>query len=661
MVKKHTSIAIAPPAPRLLANDLPTDRDLTAAQKDTLWDFTDGGAKIWKEPQDEPSKLTSNLKRLWIERGDFSQLTIESIEKQKAKPVSELEVPKSNEDDAAENQASKRSETITVDELWEMRMQMAHQLLVMSGELSTGLDLLNTLLAPLAPDAVDTTSLPLPPGGIAPMTHSLDHLSPQPEPITLINSSVSLMRKRKAAQNASCLLKRAASELGREAKRSQNEWDTLLKLREAGWNMRPKGAKPGVDMSLMGRGAERAAKEIGIAYATTEAAEALRASSFASLEPLNLDDHESTQISLKLPPRPRRRLAITLALPNQPIERFSPWERHNLEEIDILPFGEDLELARAEVLEEEIFGEISKEAQSSATYRTSTSDRSVVVKGFWEDAEISFEMLESHEETHTTTEMSSKCRLISALIRLLMVSIYRSRRSCAIGIMTANTQPSQPKILEPVLGLTVFFIYTYNLHNLFSQAVSDLKPTKLEVEAELDPILESASGMVNLICGRSNTSPQKLEVGGIAALRIMGRRLVTFTITCPVVISFWLKDEPMRIGPDQLYSVLINGINQSIIGLLIEMIDNKTLVTRKAPTGLVCQSMNHSIFLAPKFRFGTGLTIEVGNYFASNKTLSEDESMAKNLEQALLPSLGNYLGQVGLAEWVESLKEFLLT
>jgi hypothetical protein len=50
MVKKHTSIAIAPPAPRLLANDLPTDRDLTEAQKDTLWDFTDGGAKIWKEP-----------------------------------------------------------------------------------------------------------------------------------------------------------------------------------------------------------------------------------------------------------------------------------------------------------------------------------------------------------------------------------------------------------------------------------------------------------------------------------------------------------------------------------------------------------------------------------------------------------------------------------
>jgi hypothetical protein len=64
-------------------------------------------------------------------------------------------------------------------------------------------------------------------------------------------------------------------------------------------------------------------------------------------------------------------------------------------------------------------------------------------------------------------------------------------------------------------------------------------------------------------------------------------------------------------------------------------------------------------FLAPKFRFGTGLTIKVQK-LASNKMLSEDESMAKNLEPKPLSSLGDYLGQVGLAEWVESLRDFLL-
>ncbi|PLW33154.1 hypothetical protein PCANC_11101 [Puccinia coronata f. sp. avenae] len=675
MVRKHMSIAIAPPAPRLLANDLPSERDPIEAQKDSLWDFGDGGEQIWKEPQDEASKFTSDLKRLWVERGDFSQLTIEKIEKQKNKPLPTSELATDSKEDAAGDKDLKTSETITVNELWEMRMQMANQLLVMSGELSTGLDLLNTLLAPLAPEAVDTSSLPLPPGGIAPMTHSSDHLSAQPEPITLINASVSLMRKRKAAQNASCLLKRTAGELAREAKRSQNEWDTLLKLREQGWNMRPKGAKPGADMSLMGKGAERAAKEIGIAYATTEAAEALRASSFASLEPLDPENDESSQISLKLPVRPRRRLAITLRLPNQPVERFSPWERcSNLKETDSrLPFAEDLELARAEVLDEEIFGEISRDAQSSPTYRTSTSDRSVIVKGFWEDAEICFEMLESDEEVQTSTGPSHKCRLVSALMRLLMISIYRSRRSCAVGIISATTQPSAPKILEPVLDLIVFFIYTHNVHTLFQQAVSDLKPADLQVEGELDPVLESAAELVRLVCGKRNSTSHKLDVGGAAVLRIMGRRSITFTMTCPVVISYWLKDEPMRIGPDQMYSVFVNAINQAILGLLIDLFAHPDILLSRTPTGLLCRSDRRKLFLTPKFRFGTGLTIkterlhELRNHHMSNSssTCEREEEMeqgnpSEKENWRSSPALPQYDGQVALKDWVENLIQLIL-
>lgn len=158
MVKKHNPVVIAPPAPRLLANDLPPDRDPSEAQKDTLWDFTDAGAQIWKEPsvitthnitiqhrpmcpsflnrQDEASQLTSNLKRLWVERGDFSQLTIESIEKQKSKPAIDSDLPTNNNKGEAtttgSEEESKPSETITVDELWEMRVQMTNQLLYAS-------------------------------------------------------------------------------------------------------------------------------------------------------------------------------------------------------------------------------------------------------------------------------------------------------------------------------------------------------------------------------------------------------------------------------------------------------------------------------------------------------------------------------------------------
>lgn len=492
------------------------------------------------------------------------------------------------------------------------------------------------------------------------MTHSLDHLSPQPESMTLINSSVSLMRKRKATQNASRLLQRAAGELAREAKRSHNEWDTLLTLREAGWNMRPKGAKPGADMSLMGRGAERAAKEIGIAYATTEAAEALRASSFASLEPLEPENHDSTQISLKLPPRPRRRLAITLSLPNQTIERFSPWERYrNLTETEPIPFAEDLELARAEVLEEEIFGEISKDAQSSATYRTSTSDRSVVVKGFWEDAEICFEMLERDEEAPQTTGADTgKCRLISALMRLLMISIYRTRRSHAVGITSASAAPTQPKILEPVLDLIVFSIYTHNVRKLILQAVADLSTTQLDVEPEIVPVLESASEVIRMLCERRISYPAKLDVGGVAALRIMGRRSITFSITCPVVISYWMKDEPLRIGPDQLYSVFMNAINQSMMDLMMEMAESQEGIrAKRAPTGVLYQSDDRQIFLTPKFRFGAGLTIKAESLAPSTThnilmmAIAMDDKPLQRKDHEASSQPPDYLGQTAVQHW----------
>lgn len=122
-----------------------------------------------------------------------------------------------------------------------------------------------------------------------------------------------------------------------------------------------------------------------------------------------------------------------------------------------------------------------------------------------------------------TGEGTGKCRLISALMRLLMISIYRTRRSYAIGITSASPAPTQPKILEPVLDLLVFSIYTRNVRKLILQAVSDLSTTQLEVEAEIDPVLESASEVISMLCERRISNPAKLDVGGVAALRIMGR------------------------------------------------------------------------------------------------------------------------------------------
>lgn len=119
---------------------------------------------------------------------------------------------------------------------------------------------------------MDASSLPIPSGGLAPSVHSADHLPTQPESITLVDAAVSLMRKQQSTTNASAVLKQASLELGKEVSRSRDQWNVLLELRESGWNMRPKGVKAGVDVSLMGKGAERSAKEIGIMFSSPEGA-----------------------------------------------------------------------------------------------------------------------------------------------------------------------------------------------------------------------------------------------------------------------------------------------------------------------------------------------------------------------------------------------------
>jgi hypothetical protein len=46
----------------------------------------------------------------------------------------------------------------------------------------------------------------------------------------------------------------------------------------------------------------------------------------------------------------------------------------------------------------------------------------------------------------------------------------------------------------------------------------------------------------------------------------------------------------MRIGPDQMYSVFVNAINQAIVGLLIDLFAHPDILLSRTPTGLLCRS-----------------------------------------------------------------------
>ncbi|KAI8442912.1 subunit 17 of mediator complex-domain-containing protein [Phakopsora pachyrhizi] len=640
----RVTIPLEPPATRRLANDFTGVDDLIEAQKDLLWDFNEDGLPTWKKRQDESTQLTEALRRVWEERGDYSKLKIENVRR---KIDENKDNPPDNPKLVDQNESDTKSSWINPEELWEMRMKMAQQLGNMAGELNTGLDLLNIVLGPLAPDAIDKDNLPIPVGGLFPTILSSEHIPSAPEPTILIDAGVSLMRKQKATQDAAKLLKRTAKELGLEAHRSQEQWNALLRLRDASWNLRPRGAKPGSDLSLIGKGSERAAREIGIAFSTTEAAEALRASSFASFQHTSPECSKTSTLSLKFPPRPRRRLCITLTFLNDHTERFSPSLSADHEN-PMLSFEKDLNLARAEVFEEEIFGELSRESQLTDTYRVTLSDSSVIVNNVGGCKEIRFDMLERDAASSFCDETSSYAQLLSSLTRLWMISIYRFRRNCATGPST-RAQRSQPKILKPVLDSMTFCCCSAYLRRLLSQAFTALKSTQLDVEMEFDSALESSEEILKNLIGLGPKSSATMEIGCVGTLRIGGRRSISLAVAYPACISLWLDDRSMVIGPERLTGQLEYEVIQAVSLKLKEFIGVKGINSRQVSEGVVFEKDSVELFLIPSFRLETGLKIIV-----------EMTTKIQPRELEKLKLIKSYDGRFGLEEWSEVFKKFFL-
>ncbi|EGG07933.1 uncharacterized protein MELLADRAFT_116144 [Melampsora larici-populina 98AG31] len=634
MREPKLSVNLEPPSARRLANDIPLDKEYFESQKDVLWDLTDDGTRIWKQPDDETTRMTDNLCRVWQERGDFSQLTLDSIHTAPTTPA-ELEETPDASDESTTKEEPQGTDSISSEDLWEMKLKMVQHLGAIGVELAAGLDLLNIVLGPLAPDTVDTNSLPMPNGGLAPAIHSPDHIPPQAESTTLVDAAVSLMRKQKTTKNVSNVLRNASEELGKQVERSQDQWNALLELREEGWDMRPKGVKAGVDVSLIGKGAERAAKEVGIVFANPEAAEVLRASSIASLEPASLGSVGSRP-EMKFPTRPRRRLVISLITPEGQPEYFSPWSNYSFQSATSPLFSEDLEMARAEMLEEEIFSEVSKEAQLVDSYSIITSDSSVHV----EDLGLRVEKVAS---TKFSNEDSPLALLISSIMRLMMTSMYRSRRLHATGSAISKPKVSRPKMLKPVLDLIVFYTCALSVRRLFIQAADALTPTRLEVDLECEPVLESVAKIIRLLSDTGfgeDTQNKTFALGGMWTLRICEHHSVFFTVACPAVVSLWLPHQSIKIALPQLSSVLQREVEECILSALLDSVEQKGFSATRCAPGFSCVRGELEIFLTVSFSLRNGVKARV-------------EKLQPTSTTPIPILISKYEGKGSIMEWLE--------
>lgn len=346
---------------------------------------------------------------------------------------------------------------------------------------------------------------------------------------------------------------------------------------------------------------------------------------------------------MKFPTRPRRRLVISLITPEGQPEYFSPWSNYSFPSATSPVFSQDLEMARAEMLEEEIFSEVSKEAQLVDSYSIMTSDSSVHVEDLGLRVQIRFEMVEKVASTELSDEDSPLALLISSIMRLMMTSMYRSRRLHATGSLIFKPKVARPKMLKPILDIIVFYTCALSVRRLFIQAANALAPTRLEIDLECEPVLESIAQIIGLLSDTGfgeEIQNKTFALGGSWTLRICEQHSVFFTVACPAVVSLWLPHQSIKIGLPQLSSVLQREVEECILSVLLDSVEAKGFVATRCVPGFSCVRDELEIFVTVSFSLKNGVR-------------ARTEKLQSTSTTPIPILISKYAGKGSILEWLE--------
>ncbi|BGP53396.1 hypothetical protein JCM8202v2_000955 [Rhodotorula sphaerocarpa] len=396
---------------------------------------------------DNSKSLHERLMRLWAERGDFSQVTEDSIRN----PAPEGD--KGAEKDGEDGQSDGRP---AVEDIRKLQETMIYSLALVRGELTTALDLLSVLSAPTDPPDVDVNSIPLPqqtltlvptavparpssdptvnPLAVLPLATSLTALKSSAN--AFFRASEELIPLDPAEQAALALVPSAsAPAVGRPAARAQTRapdpWPTIMRLHASSARpLVPLGAAPGA--SLTGKGETRTAKQVGVVYGYPEARAEYRRAAVARVGDLVEEAAAAGSVSSRNlgVERPRGR-SLVLELNTKGTHEAADWCGDEEKEGDVDPVERILRDRARSALAEELFAQLMQEARSDSTLRaelvlaSGASGDAIRMKGNgWE---LSLRM--SRDPPARSAQPGQPLATIGPLLRLFFLQTYTHRRS----------------------------------------------------------------------------------------------------------------------------------------------------------------------------------------------------------------------------------------
>ncbi|RPD67175.1 hypothetical protein L226DRAFT_499129 [Lentinus tigrinus ALCF2SS1-7] len=515
-----------------------------------LFDITPDGQHIYRPREDPTALVGTKLRRIFLERG------IDFFDAEKGIHTSAAPQPQGDAEraDAAstDGEAAEPSHHMTPEELYKMRMTLLPQLYVAFGEMCQARDLLTLLLSSSLPSQPST----LPPNPLAATVVT------KPPPIVSVqafNSQLTIGGKDKALRSAADLFKSAADKMEESRVSGEKYWVDALKIRRGNWGLIPAPLPLG---SATGKGADKTSKDFLISFGLEESPALFRRRAIGRMS-TTLGAGSS---SLEFPMRQRTRLRVS-------ISRSAP-DSTRQTEYNLLTDPDDgsldgaLRAAQAEVVEQEVFAALIREASGLPTASAEVSERLILIDAA-QNTELRFELVDGETLRNDDRKVDPYCDLVYSLLHVLLSRAHRVLKSSRLSRASIAPVPAAqpPPILQPIIDILQYREFWERVREEIDRVVAALRLAGVSTKVHYDPVADGGETLV-----ASLLSDKSSPVSGDALLRIDDRHTLRFTTASPSTLIVHLPQATLPIASiSQLSQLLVDEISSRLLSRICEI------------------------------------------------------------------------------------------
>ncbi|TCD69671.1 hypothetical protein EIP91_006688 [Steccherinum ochraceum] len=543
-----------------------------------LLDITPEGQHIYEPRKDLTTTIGEKLHRIFLERGhNFFE---KRVDDRKQESVSATQVAESS--DVPDDSGS--AKIMTPEELFQLRIELIPQLHIALGEMSQAKDLLSVLLAADSASQPSSSQPLLSQLSLSqPLSQTLSQASQQSQPdlpaanltsttvakpppvqsVHAFNTQLTIGGKDKALRHAAGLFKSAAQGMEKSRLQSEKYWIDALKIRRNNWGLIPAPLPPG---SATGKGADRTSKDFLVSFGLEESPIVFKRRAIGRMSTI---DSESP--SLRLPSRQHMRLQVSLVQTVTQGRRISGRSScaTALEEVDTQT---TLKAAQTEVVEQEIFSILVREASTLPTASARVSERLIAIEAA-HATELRFELVDSDlvppHAGDSTEELQATCDLIYSSLHLLLLRSHSHAKSLRLGQTTAAAaQPTgSPLTLQPIIDMLQYRGFCQRIQTEIQRVVVALSNAGVATKFYFNAVGEEGEELITQLLPRS-----QLRLSGECLLRIDNRRSLRFTFSSPSTLTAHLSQATLPITHiPQLVQLLGDEVTACLLERICEV------------------------------------------------------------------------------------------